>query len=123
MLYIGIDMGLFHAPGASWSPVAFPLAFSSEHSQTRTTGISSGLFPLCTFFLAIKSGPTSLSREWSGIFVVMGPLILADLALRHLDTEFSSFHPSILPLLLIIILRTNFLYYNLNIFNRFGKST
>ncbi|MFO7823782.1 MAG: DUF4105 domain-containing protein [Cyclobacterium sp.] len=118
-LYIGIDIGLFTALGLLGLLLLF-LWFFTEHSQTKNNWNIFWAFPL-HLFLAIKLGLQPLQGMVRKL--LLGAMILADLALVIWILNFQSFHPSILPLLLIIILRTNFLYYNLNIFNRFGKST
>lgn len=118
-LYIGIDIGLFTALGLLGLLLLF-LWFFTEHSQTKNNWNIFWAFPL-HLFLAIKLALQPLQGMIRKL--LLGAMILADLALVIWILNFQSFHPSILPLLLIIILRTNFLYYNLNIFNRFGKST
>ncbi|NHE57053.1 Lnb N-terminal periplasmic domain-containing protein [Cyclobacterium plantarum] len=118
-LYLGFDIGLFTVLGLLGLLLVF-LWFFTEHSQTKNNWNIFWAFPL-HLYLALKlalNSQQALVRK-----LLLGAMILADLALVIWILNFQSFHPSILPLLLIIIIRTNFLYYNLNIFNRLGKST
>ncbi|MEB2780311.1 DUF4105 domain-containing protein [Algoriphagus sp. C2-6-M1] len=48
-------------------------------------------------------------------------LIMADAAVVFWILGWQSFHPSLVPLLLVLILRTNYLYYNLGKFKRIAK--
>ncbi|MEB2778454.1 DUF4105 domain-containing protein [Algoriphagus sp. D3-2-R+10] len=48
-------------------------------------------------------------------------LIMADAAVVFWILGWQSFHPSLIPLLLVLILRTNYLYYNLGKFKRIAK--
>jgi len=48
-------------------------------------------------------------------------LIMADAAVVFWILGWQSFHPSLMPLLLVLILRTNYLYYNLGKFKRIVK--
>ncbi|MDX5478925.1 MAG: hypothetical protein LPJ98_10755, partial [Cyclobacteriaceae bacterium] len=49
-------------------------------------------------------------------------LVLANLALVFWIFGGQSFHPSIIPLILVILLRTNFLYYNWDKFKPLPKA-
>lgn len=118
-LYIGLDIGLFTVLGLL-GLLLFFLWFFTEHSQTKNNWNLFWAFPL-HLYLALK---LALHPQQAWVRkLLLGAMVLADLALVIWILNFQSFHPSILPLLLIIIIRTNFLYYNLNIFNRLGKST
>ncbi len=107
-LYLGVDMGIFTVLGLLGVLITF-MWFFTEHSQTKNNWNILWAFPLhllLVYGLAYK-------KVWirKGL---LGALILADLALVFWILGIQSFHPSIMPLLLVIILRTNFLYYNLN---------
>ncbi|SHM40343.1 protein of unknown function [Cyclobacterium lianum] len=118
-LFLGLDIGLFTVLGLLGLLLCF-LWFFTEHSQTKNNWNLFWAFPL-HLYLAAKLAIRPQSRGIRKL--LLASMILADLALVIWILGFQSFHPSILPLLLIIILRTNFLYYNLHRFSRFGKST
>lgn len=107
-LYLGVDLGIFTVLGLLGLLITF-MWFFTEHSQTKNNWNILWAFPL---HLVLVYG-LAKSKKWvrKGLLVA---LILADVALVFWILGFQSFHPSIMPLLLVIILRTNFLYYNLN---------
>lgn len=116
-LYSGIDIGLFSVIGLLGWLIVF-LWFFTEHTQTRYNWNILWAFPL-HLLVAIQLAfdkPKSWLRHY-----LLSAMILADLALVVWIFGLQSFHPSVLPLLLIILLRTNFLYYNLYDFRQLAK--
>ncbi|MFC4872277.1 DUF4105 domain-containing protein [Negadavirga shengliensis] len=116
-LYIGMDIGLFGAFGILGLVIVF-LWFFTEHSQTKYNWNMLWAFPfhlVLAYHLAFHK-----SRNWIRHYL-LAAMILADLALVIWILGFQSFYPAILPLLLVIILRTNFLYYNLYTFSNLPK--
>ncbi len=107
-LYLGLDIGIFSVLGLLGMLIAF-MWFFTEHSQTKNNWNILWAFPLHLLLVYGLVNPKVWIRKG-----LMGALILADLALVFWILGLQSFHPSIMPLLLVIILRTNFLYYNLN---------
>ncbi|MEX2513404.1 MAG: DUF4105 domain-containing protein [Cyclobacteriaceae bacterium] len=111
-LYLGLDIALFISYGTLGLVIVF-LWFFTEHSQTKNNWNLLWAFPfhLYAAFLLGKGKGGKWTRNY-----LLAAMILADLALVIWFFDLQSFHPSILPLLLIMILRTNFLYYNLDRF-------
>lgn len=117
-LFLGLDIGLFTVLGLLGLVIVF-LWFFTEHSQTKYNWNLLWAFPL-HLYLAVwlskkKTGPRTSK-------LLLAAMILADLALVFWLFGLQSFHPSILPILLVIILRTNFLYYNMDRFNQLNKT-
>ncbi len=111
-LYYGLDIGIFTILGLLGLLVVF-LWFFTEHSQTKYNWNLLWAFPLhliVAWYLLVKPLHPLVKK------LLLTSMILTDLALVIWILGFQSFHPSILPLLLIILLRTNFLYYNLKAF-------
>ncbi|MEX2593387.1 MAG: DUF4105 domain-containing protein [Anditalea sp.] len=108
-LYIGMDVLLFGTLGIT-GVVIFFLWFFTDHSATLYNWNILWAFPL---HLVLVFGLwSSYPGEWVRKYLMFA-LIMADAAVVFWILGWQSFHPSILPLLLIIILRTNYLYYNL----------
>ncbi|WP_158860875.1 Lnb N-terminal periplasmic domain-containing protein [Lunatibacter salilacus] len=107
-LYLGLDIALLGAMGVLGILVVY-LWFFTAHSQTKSNWNILWAFPL--HFVGIYGLLTG--KRWVRNYL-LGALILADLALVIWIFGIQSFHPSILPLLLAVILRTNFLYYHVD---------
>lgn len=108
-LFIGWDVALFGVLGIVGWVIVF-LWFFTDHSATAYNWNILWAFPM---HLALVFG---LLQKNPGIWVrkyLMFALLMADAAVVVWILGWQSFHPSILPLLLILILRTNYLYYNL----------
>ncbi len=112
-LFIGFDLGLFSILGVLGIVVAF-LWFFTDHSATKWNWNILWAFP---GHLALVWGLTRKELQpWVRKYLLFA-LIMADAAVVFWILGWQSFHPSLIPLMLVIILRTNYLYYNLG-----GKS-
>lgn len=111
-LYIGWDIVFFGAFGLTGLVILF-LWFFTDHSATAFNWNILWAFPfhLILVFGLLSSDPGKWVRKY-----LLFAMILADAAIVFWILGWQSFHPSILPLMLLIILRTNFLYYNLERF-------
>ncbi len=108
-LFKGLDVALFSLLGLIGVVVAF-LWFLTDHSATLWNWNILWAFPghLALAWSLVKS-PT---KAWISKYL-LGVLIATSLALVIWITGMQSFHPSLVPLFLIILLRANFLFYNL----------
>lgn len=112
-LFIGFDLGLFSILGVLGIVVAF-LWFFTDHSATKWNWNILWAFP---GHLALVWGLTRKQLQpWVRKYLLFA-LIMADAAVVFWILGWQSFHSSLIPILLVIILRTNYLYYNLG-----GKS-
>jgi len=107
-LYLGMDIGLLGVLGILGILVTY-LWFFTAHSQTKSNWNILWAFPL--HFVGIYG--LIKGKSWVRNYL-LAALILADLALVIWIFGIQSFHPSILPLILVLILRTNFLYYHVD---------
>ncbi|MBD8491045.1 DUF4105 domain-containing protein [Echinicola sp. CAU 1574] len=109
-LFVGFDQALFTILSLLGIMVVL-LWFFTEHSTTKYNWNLLWAFPLhgiLAYGLNQKS-----PAEWVKKYLLFA-LILADAAVVFWILGWQSFHPSILPLILVVILRTNYLYYNLD---------
>ncbi|MDN3204834.1 Lnb N-terminal periplasmic domain-containing protein [Algoriphagus sediminis] len=108
-LYIGFDFGLFSILGLL-GIVIFLLWFATDHIATKMNWNILWAFPghLVLAFALLSKNLKSWVRKY-----LLFALIAADAAVVFWIFGWQSFHPSIVPLLLVIILRTNYLYYNI----------
>jgi hypothetical protein len=109
-LFIGFDIGLFSILGLLGVLLTF-LWFFTDHAATKWNWNLLWAFP---GHLALVWG---LWKKDTGTWLrkyLLFALILADAAVVFWILGWQSFHPSLIPLLLVIILRTNYLYYNLD---------
>lgn len=116
-LYLGMDMALFGILGVLGIVIVY-LWFLTDHSQTKLNWNLLWAFPshlVLAYGLASKP-----NRPWVKKYLLFA-LILADLALIVWIFGLQSFHMSILPLLLAIILRSNFLYYHIGKWKSMGN--
>jgi hypothetical protein len=111
-LFVGFDIGFFAVLGLLGLLITM-LWFFTFHSQTKYNWNILWAFPghlILAVMLLRRSIP-----EWVKKYLLFA-LVLANVALLFWILGWQSFHPSIVPLLLVVILRTNFLYYNLEKF-------
>ncbi|WP_215226514.1 Lnb N-terminal periplasmic domain-containing protein [Echinicola shivajiensis] len=109
-LYIGLDQGLFLVLGLLGIMVIF-LWFFTEHTATKYNWNLLWAFPL--HGVLVYGLSQKYPAEWVKKYLLFA-LILADAAIVFWILGWQSFHPSVLPFILVIILRTNYLYYNLD---------
>jgi hypothetical protein len=113
-LFVGMDIALFGILGIIGLILSF-LWFYSEIQSTKWNWNILWAFP-GHLILAIVLLKKEL-KPWVRHYLFFA-LILADAAVVFWILGWQSFHPSLIPLLLVIILRTNYLYYNLGKFRR-----
>lgn len=108
-LYLGFDMVLFFVLGLL-GVVVFLLWFATEHSATQWNWNILWAFPghLILAFALLRKQPKAWVKKY-----LLAALILADAAVVFWILGWQSLHPSLIPILLVLILRTNYLYYNL----------
>lgn len=112
-LFKGFDIAFFTALGLLGLLITV-LWFFTFHSQTKYNWNILWAFP---GHLILAYG------LWKKPFVkwvqqyLLFALVLTNIALLFWLIGWQSFHPSLVPLLLLIILRTNYLYYNLPRYN------
>lgn len=109
-LYIGWDLVMFGVLGLVGLVIVF-LWFFTDHSATVYNWNILWAFPahLLLVYGLMQKEPGHWVRKY-----LFFALLMADAAVVFWILGWQSFHPSILPLLLLIILRTNYLYYNLD---------
>lgn len=113
-LYIGFDATLFAVLGLI-GLLVFVLWFFTFHSQTKWNWNLLWAFPM---HLALVYGLLKKKvMPWVKKYLMFA-LIMADAAVLFWILGWQSFHPSLIPILLVLILRTNFLYYNLESFKK-----
>lgn len=108
-LFKGADIGLFSVLGILGLVVAF-LWFLTDHSATKWNWNILWAFPghlVLAWRLWKSEGKPWISKYL--LFVLMA----TSGALLIWITGMQSFHPSLVPLFLVILLRANFLFYNL----------
>jgi hypothetical protein len=108
-LFIGFDVALFSILGILGLVVTF-LWFFTDHSATKWNWNILWVFPghLVLVWGLMKKELQLWVRKY-----LLFALIMADAAVVFWILGWQSFHPSLIPILLVIILRTNYLYYNL----------
>ncbi|MDN3669029.1 DUF4105 domain-containing protein [Echinicola jeungdonensis] len=117
-LYIGFDLALFGILSII-GIVVFLLWFFTEHTATKYNWNLLWAFPVhgCLLYGLTQKYPAQWVRKY-----LLFALILADAAIVFWIMGWQSFHPSILPLILVVILRTNYLYYNLERLKAAGRN-
>ncbi len=111
-LFNGIDVGLFTLLGLLGVLVTF-LWFFTDHSATKWNWNILWAFP---GHLVLAVGLFKKSKEkWIQTYL-LAVLILTVMALLIWVFGFQSFHPSLVPIFLVILLRANFRYYRLGQF-------
>jgi hypothetical protein len=111
-LFLGFDIGFFTVLGLLGLLIIM-LWFFTFHSQTKYNWNILWAFPghlVLGFMLLRKSIPAWVKKY------LLFALISANVGLVFWIFGWQSFHPRIVPLLLVLILRTNYLYYNLDKF-------
>jgi len=108
-LFIGFDIALFSILGIL-GIVIFFLWFATDHSATKWNWNILWAFPghLVLAIALAKKNLTIWVRNY-----LLAALILADAAVVFWIMGWESFHPSLIPIFLVVILRTNYLYYNI----------
>lgn len=111
-LFNGIDVGLFGLLGLLGFLVTF-LWFFTDHSATKWNWNILWAFP---GHLVLAVGLLKKSRKkWIQTYL-LAVLILTVISLLIWVFGFQSFHPSLVPIFLVILLRANFRYYRLGQF-------
>ncbi|AWW30926.1 hypothetical protein DN752_12745 [Echinicola strongylocentroti] len=111
-LFIGFDQTFFGILSVVGIVVVL-LWFFTEHTATKYNWNLLWAFPLhglLVYGLGMKH-----PAQWVKKYLLFA-LIMADAAVVFWILGWQSFHPSVLPLILVVILRSNFLYYNLEKF-------
>jgi len=116
-LFKGFDIGFFTVLGLLGLLIVL-LWFFTFHSQTKSNWNILWAFPghLVLAFALFSQKIKSWMKKY-----LLFALILSNLALVFWIFGWQSFHPSIVPLLLVILLRINFLYYNWEKFSLLNK--
>jgi len=116
-LFKGFDIGFFTILGLLGLLIVL-LWFFTFHSQTKSNWNILWAFPghLVLAFALFSQKIKSWMKKY-----LLFALILSNLALVFWIFGWQSFHPSIVPLLLVILLRINFLYYNWEKFSLLNK--
>ena len=108
-LFNGIDVGLFGLLGLLGFLVTF-LWFFTDHSATKWNWNILWAFP---GHLVLAVGLLKKSRKkWIQTYL-LAVLILTVISLLIWVFGFQSFHPSLIPIFLVILLRANYRYYQL----------
>ena len=112
-LFKGFDIAFFSILGLLGILIVL-LWFFTFHSQTKYNWNILWAFPghLVLAFALWKNNTKAWVKKY--LFFAM---IMANVTLVFWIFGWQSFHPSIIPILLVILLRTNYLYYNFEKFN------
>lgn len=113
-LFIGFDVVFFGLLGIVGVVISF-LWIYSEIPSTKWNWNLLWTFPGHLVLAVVLVKKTI--RQWV-INYLFFALIMADAAVVFWILGWQSFHPSIIPLLLVLILRTNYLYYTIGKFKR-----
>lgn len=108
-LFLGLDVALFSILGVMGLVVTF-LWFFTDHTATKWNWNILWVFPghLVLVWGLLKKELQPWVRKY-----LLFALIMADAVVVFWILGWQSFHPSLIPILLVIILRTNYLYYNI----------
>jgi hypothetical protein len=117
-LFKGFDIAFFTVLGLLGLLIVL-LWFFTFHSQTKSNWNILWAFPghLVLAFALIRES----IKPWVKKYLLFA-LVLANVALVFWIFGVQSLHPSIIPLILVILLRTNFLYYNWERFKPLPKA-
>lgn len=107
-LLIGFDVAFFGILGIM-GIVVFFLWFATEHTATKWNWNLLWAFP-GHLVLAISLLSKTI-KPWLRQYLLFA-LIMADAGVVFWILGWESFHPSLIPIMLVLILRTNYLYYN-----------
>ncbi|WP_192347740.1 DUF4105 domain-containing protein [Algoriphagus sp. Y33] len=113
-LYIGFDVSLFGILGVIGLVMAWLWVYSLIPSTKWNWNILWAFPGHLVLALALLKKTV---KPWV-LHYLLFALIMADAAVVFWILGWQSFHPSLVPLLLVIILRTNYLYYNLGKFKK-----
>ncbi len=108
-LFIGFDLAFFGILGILGIVVTL-LWFATDHSATKMNWNILWAFP--GHLLLAKALWSKTLQSWVRKYLLFA-LIMADAAVVFWILGWQSFHPSLIPILLVLILRTNYLYYNI----------
>lgn len=108
-LFLGFDVAFFSILGVMGLVVTF-LWFFTDHTATKLNWNILWVFPghLVLVWGLLKKELQPWVRKY-----LLFALIMADAVVVFWILGWQSFHPSLIPILLVIILRTNYLYYNI----------
>jgi heme/copper-type cytochrome/quinol oxidase subunit 4 len=115
-LLIGFDVVFFGILGLIGILVFF-LWFGTEHTATKWNWNLLWAFP--GHLLLASALLPKIIKPWVRKYLLFA-LIMADMAVVFWILGWESFHPSLIPILLVLILRTNYLYYNLGKYKQVG---
>lgn len=113
-LFIGFDLAFFGILGLVGLVMA-ALWIASDIPSTKYNWNILWAFP--GHLLLIPGLLSKTFKPWVKQYLLIA-LILADAAIVFWILGWQSFHPSLIPLMLVVILRTNYLYYNLERFKK-----
>lgn len=116
-LLIGFDIVLFGVLGLI-GVLVFYLWFGTEHLATKWNWNLLWAFP-GHLILAVALWPKTI-QPWVRKYLLFA-LIMADAAVVFWILGWESFHPSLIPIMLVLILRTNYLYYNVGKYKEVGR--
>lgn len=116
-LLIGFDIVLFGVLGLI-GVLVFYLWFGTEHLATKWNWNLLWAFP-GHLILAGALWPKTI-QPWVRKYLLFA-LIMADAAVVFWILGWESFHPSLIPIMLVLILRTNYLYYNVGKYKEVGR--
>jgi hypothetical protein len=116
-LLIGFDLAFFGLLGLAGIVVTL-LWFATAHTATKWNWNILWAFP-GHILLVIGLWSKTLA-PWVRKYLLFA-LIMADAAVVFWILGWQSFHPSLIPILLVIILRTNYLYYNIGKYRLGGQ--
>ena len=108
-LFLGFDLALFGLLGIIGLVLAYLWIFSEIPSTKWNWNI---LWAFPGHLILIPGLMAKTLKPWVRKYLLFA-LILADAAVVFWILGWQSFHPSLIPLFLVIILRTNYLYYNI----------
>ncbi|WP_057938877.1 lipoprotein N-acyltransferase Lnb domain-containing protein [Algoriphagus resistens] len=116
-LYIGFDVAFFGILGTVGLVIAFLWIYSLIPSTKWNWNI---LWAFPGHLVLAVALLRKTVKPWVLKYLLFA-LIMADAAVVFWILGWQSFHPSLIPLLLVLILRTNYLYYNLGKFKHIPK--
>jgi hypothetical protein len=108
-LFIGFDLAFFGLLGLI-GIVVLLLWFATEHTATKWNWNLLWAFP--GHLILINGLRAKTLAPWVRHYLLFA-LIMADAAVVFWILGWQSFHPSLIPILLVLILRSNYLYYNI----------
>jgi len=116
-LLIGFDLAFFGLLGLAGIVVTL-LWFATAHTATKWNWNILWAFP--GHILLVRGLWSKTLAPWVRKYLLFA-LIMADAAVVFWILGWQSFHPSLIPILLVLILRTNYLYYNIGKYRLGGQ--